>query len=52
MGERELLTYEQFGSAVRELAQDIADSVSNFTLVSMNAFRCQWYCHPYQIELI
>jgi hypoxanthine phosphoribosyltransferase len=26
MGERELLTYEQFGSAVRELAQDIADS--------------------------
>jgi hypoxanthine phosphoribosyltransferase len=26
MGERELLTYEQFGSAVQELAQDIADS--------------------------
>ena len=26
MAERELLTYEQFGSAVRELAQDIADS--------------------------
>lgn len=26
MGERELLTYEEFGSAVRELAQNVADS--------------------------
>lgn len=26
MGERELLTYEEFGGAVRELAQNIADS--------------------------